>query len=472
MSFKIYVSTQDVPTAQTYRQTVQNALFGINEFAVIPMSSADVLGGGRRIEQARAIISDCQLFMGVYGEDYGEVPPQQTTSYAEQDYHIAQEAHILCLIFMPESARHTQDERQQNFKELLEKNHVIHYFNTLQELHALVVLNVSKYRLLSRMGRLTPSSLRQDATRSTQTFRSAPPPAPAPPSAPTPSAIAPDREATSPAPPASARRRESLPQVTDEDIDALDLDFPMLELDYSLDDATITGEMPPPDTTSEPSEPPQEVMPDFEAQSFNGYPFEGLVSKALNIAEPDIEQIVRRALQTHEAQALLRRQSQDEAEARGWMQVNPIFGEPMRGTQFQADIFMIMPFREHFDSIYANLIVPTVVDLNLTIKRGDDFSSISGAIMREVWAAINACRLVIVETTEINANVYYELGIAHTLGKPAILLTQHRGTDDLPFDLRHLRFLRYEDSIQGGTDLKQRLKTQILQIINDLERDD
>lgn len=183
------------------------------------------------------------------------------------------------------------------------------------------------------------------------------------------------------------------------------------------------------------------------------------------VAGDDIDQIVRRALQVHEAQ---RRVMNDQPND-GWMRVNPIFGEPQKQSQFQTDIFMIMPFREQFNGVYHNIVRPIATSLNLTVKRGDDFTSVRGAIMQEVWAALNACRLVIAETTEVNANVYYELGIAHTLGKPAILLTQNRDVQDIPFDIRHLRFIVYDNTIEGGEKLAQELRRAIVWTMNDLK---
>lgn len=176
--------------------------------------------------------------------------------------------------------------------------------------------------------------------------------------------------------------------------------------------------------------------------------FENNVRRAFDMVEDDIEDIVNRTLAMQAAQSNLIPPSLTGG-AGHEITVNPIFGEPNQNTQFQSDVFMIMPFREELDSIYKNMIIPTVNDMNLTIKRGDDFNSVSGQIISEVWAAINACRLVIVETTQENANVYYELGIAHTLGKPAILLTQGKEIEDFPFDIRHLRFIVYENTIAG-----------------------
>lgn len=143
----------------------------------------------------------------------------------------------------------------------------------------------------------------------------------------------------------------------------------------------------------------------------------------------------------------------------GYLEVEPMFGIPPNEAAFHCDVFMIMPFDEEFDPIYTNHIEPFVrQELRLDIKRGDVFYS-KHAIMREVWAAIYMSRLVLVECTTRNANVYYELGIAHTLGKPAVMITQK--IEDIPFDLRHLRHIVYENSEEGMTALKNQLRHAI-----------
>ncbi len=211
------------------------------------------------------------------------------------------------------------------------------------------------------------------------------------------------------------------------------------------------------------------IAPPFEqTQRTDDETFESEVRRAFDLVEEDIENAVSRALAMQKAQDNIV-PSTLTGGAGHEITVNPIFGEPNKNVQFHSDIFMIMPFREEYDAVYKNVIVPTINDMNLTIKRGDEFNSVSGQIMSEVWAAINACRLVIVETSQENANVYYELGIAHTLGKPAILITQARDIEDFPFDIRHLRFIVYENTIAGGEKLEADLKQSIIWIINDLE---
>ncbi len=55
-------------------------------------------------------------------------------------------------------------------------------------------------------------------------------------------------------------------------------------------------------------------------------------------------------------------------------------------------------------------------------------------------------KYIIADLTGRNPNVFYELGIAHALNKKSNPLTQD--LTDVPFDLKHIRCIVYEDSIQ------------------------
>jgi hypothetical protein len=67
--------------------------------------------------------------------------------------------------------------------------------------------------------------------------------------------------------------------------------------------------------------------------------------------------------------------------------------------------------------------------------------------MGDVWSAINAAIFLIADCTGRNPNVFYEIGIAHAIGKQTILISQT--IDDVPFDLRHLRIVVYEYTPRG-----------------------
>ncbi|MEM9952766.1 MAG: hypothetical protein AAF846_14255 [Chloroflexota bacterium] len=272
---------------------------------------------------------------------------------------------------------------------------------------------------------------------------------------------------------AEARQQEFLAHVMQNDVITTfeDADDLVAQVKVAMDNYKQTRHqrrrLRPPATTSlrdrVPILPEQPVPESADEEAT----IEETIERALDEFGGEVEQIVRRALELHEAQRQVTEKSFEDFDNK--ITVEPMWGEPLRRSQFQSDIFMIMPFREQYNALYENVIVPVAADLNLTIKRGDDFASTRGSIMQEVWSALNACKLVICETTEVNANVYYELGIAHTLGKPAILLTQTKDIEQLPFDIRHLRFTVYEDSIEGSKTLEASLRQSIIWLLNDLD---
>jgi len=56
----------------------------------------------------------------------------------------------------------------------------------------------------------------------------------------------------------------------------------------------------------------------------------------------------------------------------------------------------------------------------------------------------------------------YETGIAHTLGKHVVPITQSMG--DIPFDLHHHRILKYLANTEGLVELRSRLAVRLAQI--------
>jgi hypothetical protein len=62
---------------------------------------------------------------------------------------------------------------------------------------------------------------------------------------------------------------------------------------------------------------------------------------------------------------------------------------------------------------------------------------------------------VVVDFTGKNPNVMYEMGIAHTLGKHVVPITQ--SVEDVPFDIRHHRVLKYLPNAEGLAALQASL---------------
>ena len=123
-----------------------------------------------------------------------------------------------------------------------------------------------------------------------------------------------------------------------------------------------------------------------------------------------------------------------------------------------ADVFVVMPFSDELRVVYDRHITSVVHGLDLTVARADDFFAAS-TVVSDVWNSICAAKVVVADCTGRNANVFYEIGIAHTLGKPVVLLAQDCA--DVPFDVRHMRVLTYTPTPEGLADLEPRLRSTI-----------
>jgi len=92
--------------------------------------------------------------------------------------------------------------------------------------------------------------------------------------------------------------------------------------------------------------------------------------------------------------------------------------------------------------------------VGLRCRRADDIWE-NPEVMQDVVSLIDRAKIVVCDCTGRNPNVFYEIGIAHTLGREVILITQSE--NDIPFDLRHLRYIKYLNNGEGVAELKDRL---------------
>lgn len=120
--------------------------------------------------------------------------------------------------------------------------------------------------------------------------------------------------------------------------------------------------------------------------------------------------------------------------------------------------FVLMPFNLALKPIYDDHIKKVLGRLELVCQRADDIFGPT-PIIEDIWENINRARILIADLTNKNPNVFYEVGIAHTLGKEVILITQ--SLDDVPFDLRHLRHIPYEYTPRGMEAFEQQLENTI-----------
>lgn len=126
--------------------------------------------------------------------------------------------------------------------------------------------------------------------------------------------------------------------------------------------------------------------------------------------------------------------------------------------------FVIMPFGEGFDEIYGLFIAGAVSEAGYDVVRADDIRSQQN-ILKDVLAGLNDSALIVADLTGSNPNVYYELGLAHALGKRVVLLTQH--VDELPFDLRSYRVIPYSTHFAEIAKARTQLNTVARDALDD-----
>jgi hypothetical protein len=143
------------------------------------------------------------------------------------------------------------------------------------------------------------------------------------------------------------------------------------------------------------------------------------------------------------------------------MAIAPVFGRP-RPPEHKVDVFMLMPFKAKLEKVYTEHIRKLGAELGIAIQRADEQFS-PAPFMEKVWDGICAARLVIADCTEKNANVFYEIGMAHTVGKKVVLLT--RSEKDIPSDIKHFDYIEYVYDPEGVQVLVGKLRAFIKQTL-------
>lgn len=121
-------------------------------------------------------------------------------------------------------------------------------------------------------------------------------------------------------------------------------------------------------------------------------------------------------------------------------------------------IFVMTPFNNAFTNEF-NVIRDTCNRVGFKCVRGDE-ENISGNILPHIIKQIIKSKVVIANINGRNPNVFYELGIAHALNKPTIILSRNKLS--IPFDIKSQRIVFYE----SDNELDSLLRDALLKSIN------
>lgn len=123
---------------------------------------------------------------------------------------------------------------------------------------------------------------------------------------------------------------------------------------------------------------------------------------------------------------------------------------------------VLMPFALKYREVYDQVYRPTCTDNGLDCWRVDEAPG-PGSITKDIINGIIDADLLIADLSSRNANVFYELGIAHAAGNKTVMTAQ--STEDIPFDIGNYRVIVYEQTISGAKKLHTQLDAAIKDVL-------
>jgi len=146
--------------------------------------------------------------------------------------------------------------------------------------------------------------------------------------------------------------------------------------------------------------------------------------------------------------------------------IHPVFRSRIAEVD-NSFCFVLMPFRPDWsERVYRAIFRPAIEEAGYQCQRADE--SGEQIITESIWTDICRAKVIVADLTGKNENVMYEIGIAHTVGKPVVLLSQDE--IDPPFDVSHHRVHVYEDTAAGPEDVRGWLPGVIEDVVDEHDR--
>lgn len=127
-----------------------------------------------------------------------------------------------------------------------------------------------------------------------------------------------------------------------------------------------------------------------------------------------------------------------------------------------SNCFVVMPFKPelHYMYLFMKQHIESTFP-GVSCERGDS-TILTRPILEKVAGYIKQADVLIADCTGRNPNVFYELGMAHALEKPVILITSDE-VHEAPTDIRAFEFIRYKlEDERGFIEKLDRALGQIL----------
>jgi len=128
-------------------------------------------------------------------------------------------------------------------------------------------------------------------------------------------------------------------------------------------------------------------------------------------------------------------------------------------------VFLITPIgdkesskRDHADRMKTEVLNPLGDEFNCKFERADTNLQ-SNIVTKTIFSGIVSADIVIADTMGNNPNVLYEIGMAHAMNKPVIIINPDG--NELPFDIRHFTYIPYNQIILDNTNENSAVKSEL-----------
>lgn len=126
--------------------------------------------------------------------------------------------------------------------------------------------------------------------------------------------------------------------------------------------------------------------------------------------------------------------------------------------------FVLMPFDDDLQDVYQHAIYPAATEAGFDCFRADQAVA-PRSIVSDIIRSIFDADVIVADLSRSNPNVFYELGVAHSVGNKAIMICE-KTKQDLPFDLKAYFTIFYQRSIPG---IQDSLRGKLLAALRELD---
>ena len=204
--------------------------------------------------------------------------------------------------------------------------------------------------------------------------------------------------------------------------------------------------------------------------------FRNTVTQKYKIPEADFKDFRQVFLESLEKAGLLDKKEGNTRVLDVSSEVEPAGEQSQRLRKLGASVeiktgeicFVMQPFAAPHGDYFEKIFRPAINKTGLKPVRADADIFANGKIIDQIWRGISTAKVLVAQLTTRNPNVLYELGLAHALKKPVVLVSSSQL--DVPFDLQHIRVIYYDvNDPFWGTKLIDKVAENILSALNNPE---